>query len=422
MAFSCASLSVSCASPNPAVGAILVSNNSILSSGRTQAYGHEHAEVMAIQSALKKQKDLTNTTLYVTLEPCCVIKNTHPCTDLIIKEKIPRVIIAVLDPSKEMQGKSIIILKKSFVSVKVLDSSKFLTDIIYTLGGFFERILFNKPRIWYKWAQTKNGFLAPQNGTSGNISSADSRSFNFFLRGLFGVVSASPGTVVIDSPKLNVRDWTSVHKVLIKHPNLFESSLFHYYKAAYEDYLLTNKITKPIKRIYLLPRTSVNFSLESLHKLIESRTTDSSCSTSYIISTQEHEKVCKQRLLNYNKISSLNKIDEIQNIFFQNGYNNVYFESGPTFFNTLWKKQEVDYVICFITETTHFMNNQKDNLGRRHHLSTSLAILKKPFKRGTIIDDFIILDTLTIGSEELLVLVHQRKLEQLQNIIKNNYV
>ena len=88
------------AAPNPSVGCVIVYDNRIIGEGYTSSYGGAHAEVNAISSVANKNL-LAKSTLYVTLEPCCHHGKTPPCTDLIIKHKIPKVVIGCLDTNKK---------------------------------------------------------------------------------------------------------------------------------------------------------------------------------------------------------------------------------------------------------------------------------------------------------------------------------
>ncbi len=91
-------------SPNPAVGAILTKNNQIISYGYHPAAGMYHAEKFAI---INSKSNLQNSTLYVTLEPCCHYGLTPPCTTAIINAKIKNVIIATPDPNPIVNNKGI---------------------------------------------------------------------------------------------------------------------------------------------------------------------------------------------------------------------------------------------------------------------------------------------------------------------------
>ena len=76
-------------SPNPMVGCVIVHNNKIIGEGYHEKYGHQHAEVNAINS-VKNKNLLKESTLYVNLEPCAHHGKTPPCSDLIVNNNIPK--------------------------------------------------------------------------------------------------------------------------------------------------------------------------------------------------------------------------------------------------------------------------------------------------------------------------------------------
>ena len=82
--------------PNPMVGSVIVHNNKVIGEGFTSKYGGSHAEVNAINS-VKNIELLRESTLYVTLEPCSHFGKTPPCSDLIVKHKIPNIVIGCID-------------------------------------------------------------------------------------------------------------------------------------------------------------------------------------------------------------------------------------------------------------------------------------------------------------------------------------
>ena len=93
-------------SPNPLVGCVIINNNEIIGEGYHEKYGDKHAEVNAINN-VKNKDQLKTSTLFVNLEPCCHHGKTPPCVDLIIKYKIPNVVIGSIDPFSKVQGKGI---------------------------------------------------------------------------------------------------------------------------------------------------------------------------------------------------------------------------------------------------------------------------------------------------------------------------
>ena len=104
--------------PNPMVGAVLVYENTIIGEGYHQQYGQPHAEVNCINSVSEANQSLIEkSTLYVSLEPCAHYGKTPPCADLIIKNKIPNVVIACRDSYEEVDGKGIQKLQQAGINV-----------------------------------------------------------------------------------------------------------------------------------------------------------------------------------------------------------------------------------------------------------------------------------------------------------------
>jgi diaminohydroxyphosphoribosylaminopyrimidine deaminase/5-amino-6-(5-phosphoribosylamino)uracil reductase len=142
--------------PNPMVGALLVQNNKIIAEGWHEYFGGPHAEVNCIGRGAPG--DLNDTTLYVSLEPCSHFGKTPPCTDLIIKHKIPKVIIGCRDPFKEVDGKGIEKLKAAGIEVEV----GILENECKELNKrFFIFHTHHRPYVILKWAETGDGFIAP---------------------------------------------------------------------------------------------------------------------------------------------------------------------------------------------------------------------------------------------------------------------
>ena len=114
-----AELGTGAVAPNPMVGAVLVYENKIIAEGYHKKFGGPHAEVNCIASVPETNKPLIPlSTLYVSLEPCVHFGKTPPCADLIIKNKIPKVIIGCRDPFEEVNGKGIKKLKAAGVEVE----------------------------------------------------------------------------------------------------------------------------------------------------------------------------------------------------------------------------------------------------------------------------------------------------------------
>ena len=158
--------------PNPIVGAVVVDKKgNIVGEGYHQQLGGPHAEVFAIQDALTKMADLSDCTLYVTLEPCSHHGKTPPCTDLIIQHKIPTVVIGSLDPNPKVSG--VQVLKDN--GVEVIMSPK--PEIEQLNTTFFVNQINKRPFIQLKFAATIDGKIADRFGNSKWISNEKSRAF-----------------------------------------------------------------------------------------------------------------------------------------------------------------------------------------------------------------------------------------------------
>ncbi|HYH56829.1 MAG TPA: bifunctional diaminohydroxyphosphoribosylaminopyrimidine deaminase/5-amino-6-(5-phosphoribosylamino)uracil reductase RibD, partial [Anseongella sp.] len=98
-------------SPNPMVGAVVVYRNRIIGEGWHRRYGGPHAEVNAIGEVLQNYPEaeemLQESVLYVSLEPCSHQGRTPPCSDLIIRHRLPKVVIGCQDPHEKVNGKGI---------------------------------------------------------------------------------------------------------------------------------------------------------------------------------------------------------------------------------------------------------------------------------------------------------------------------
>ena len=193
--------------PNPMVGAVIVFENKIIGEGFTSKYGNHHAEVNAIKSVTKKEL-LAKSILYVTLEPCSHFGKTPPCSDLIVKHKIPEVVIGCLDDNPEVAGKGINKLKASGCKVKVgvlEDECKSHHNRFFTFHNK------KRPYIILKWAETKNGFIAPKFKKEQKpvwITNQYSRQLVHKWRAEEQAILVGTNTVLKDNPSLTIRDWT----------------------------------------------------------------------------------------------------------------------------------------------------------------------------------------------------------------------
>ncbi len=148
--------------PNPMVGAVLVFENKIIAEGYHQKFGEAHAEVNCLNNVSENDKNLIEkSTLYVSLEPCSHYGKTPPCADLIIRNKIKKVVIGCKDVYKEVAGKGIAKLENAGVEVvsKVLEK-----ECIELNKRFFTFHQKFRPYIILKWARSFNGKIAAHDG------------------------------------------------------------------------------------------------------------------------------------------------------------------------------------------------------------------------------------------------------------------
>ena len=198
-----ASKAMGCASPNPMVGSVIVYNNKIIGEGYHEKYGSHHAEVNAINS-VKDKSLLFKSTLYVNLEPCAHFGKTPPCSDLIIQNKIPEVVIGCVDTFSEVSGKGIERMRSVGIDVKVgvlENESRELNKRFFT---FHEK---KRPYIILKWAESKDRFIAPKNQTKPFwMTSSESKKLAHKWRAEEDAILVGRITAEKDNPSLTVRE------------------------------------------------------------------------------------------------------------------------------------------------------------------------------------------------------------------------
>ncbi len=189
--------------PNPMVGAVLVYKDAIIGEGYHQVYGGPHAEVNCINSVLPEHRALiSQSTLYVSLEPCAHYGKTPPCADLIIAHHIPEVIIGCRDSFAEVDGKGIEKLKAAgiMVTIAVLhEESRALNKRFFC---FHEK---KRPYIILKWAQTADGFIANADRSRLLISNDSTNRLVHQWRSEEASIMVGTYTAMYDNPSLTVR-------------------------------------------------------------------------------------------------------------------------------------------------------------------------------------------------------------------------
>jgi diaminohydroxyphosphoribosylaminopyrimidine deaminase / 5-amino-6-(5-phosphoribosylamino)uracil reductase len=142
-------------SPNPMVGCVIVHNHKVIGKGFHEKHGQAHAEVNAINSVPEKEL-LKESTIYVSLEPCAHFGLTPPCSDLIIKMQIPRVVIGAIDSNEKVAGKGIERMRNAGIEVTTGVLEKPCRELNKRFFTFHEK---KRPYIFLKWAETTDGFI-----------------------------------------------------------------------------------------------------------------------------------------------------------------------------------------------------------------------------------------------------------------------
>jgi diaminohydroxyphosphoribosylaminopyrimidine deaminase / 5-amino-6-(5-phosphoribosylamino)uracil reductase len=188
--------------PNPRVGAVLVRGGRIIGEGYHQCAGGPHAEVHAIADAKKRGHSIVGATLYVTLEPCSTHGRTPPCTKLILREKIARVVFAATDPNPAHAGAATRLLRAAGVEV----SSGLLADEATALNRDFNWwIVHRRPWVVAKIALSLDGRIVTPSGDDRWLTSPAARTAAHELRWESDAILIGAETARQDNPRLTIR-------------------------------------------------------------------------------------------------------------------------------------------------------------------------------------------------------------------------
>jgi diaminohydroxyphosphoribosylaminopyrimidine deaminase/5-amino-6-(5-phosphoribosylamino)uracil reductase len=185
--------------PNPRVGCVLTRGEAIVGEGWHDKAGGPHAEVLAIGQA---GAQAAGATLYVNLEPCSHHGRTPPCTGLIVKSGIKRVVAAMLDPNpKAARGGETLAAAGILFEHGLMEAEAKELNI-----GFVSRMTRNRPWVRMKIAATLDGRTALADGRSQWITGAEARKDGHRWRARACAILTGIGTVKADDPRLTVRD------------------------------------------------------------------------------------------------------------------------------------------------------------------------------------------------------------------------
>ncbi|MBA7661395.1 Riboflavin biosynthesis protein RibD [subsurface metagenome] len=198
-ALSLAKLALGQVSPNPAVGAVVVSHDEVVGQGYTQPPGFPHAEVVALKQAGEQAR---GSVMYVTLEPCCHHGRTSPCTQAIISAGITEVHLAMLDPNPQVSGRGREELEGKGIKTYVGEHEEEAKQVNEAYTKF---ITTGVPFVTAKFAISLDGKIATKSGDSKWISSEVARKRVHNLRHTTDAIMAGVNTVLIDDPELTAR-------------------------------------------------------------------------------------------------------------------------------------------------------------------------------------------------------------------------
>lgn len=185
-------------SPNPPVGAVVVSGGHIAGEGYHHRAGEPHAEINALAQAGEAARGAT---VYVSLEPCNHVGRTPACSDALANAGVARVVVGALDPNPKTDGRGVAALRKRGIAVDVAADER-----AHELIEVFARaIRAQRPYLALKMAMSLDGAITSRPGVQEWITSEDERLYVRDLRIAYDAVMVGAGTVRVDDPQLTVR-------------------------------------------------------------------------------------------------------------------------------------------------------------------------------------------------------------------------
>ena len=187
-------------SPNPAVGAVLVNGNRIISRGYHRQAGGDHAEVDCLRKLAGPIPP--GAILYVTLEPCSTRGRTAPCANYIIERNVRSVVIGTIDPNPQHRGRAVELLRAGGVDV----ATGILEQDCARLNEAFNKwIVTGEPFVIAKCGMSLDGHLTRPPGESQWLTSESSRAHAHKLRAVVDAIIVGAETIRRDNPRLTVR-------------------------------------------------------------------------------------------------------------------------------------------------------------------------------------------------------------------------
>lgn len=188
---------------NPAVGCVIIHNDTIIGEGYHREFGGPHAEINAISSVqsidIGKIKEAI---FYVTLEPCSFIGKTPSCANHLIEMGVKHVVVGSLDPNPKVAGRGVEMMRARGIQVEVLEYAETNANLN---PGFYSAMLHGRPYVTLKWAQSKDGFIGQIGQGSMAISGPESRNVTHSWRSQHHAILVGSNTILEDNPRLDVR-------------------------------------------------------------------------------------------------------------------------------------------------------------------------------------------------------------------------
>ena len=193
------------ARPNPMVGAVIVCGDRIIGEGYHVRCGEGHAEVNAFASVRQEDEPLlSQSTIYVSLEPCAHYGKTPPCAELIVRKGVRRCVVGCIDPFAKVSGRGVEMLREAGIEVTVGVLEKECRELNRRFFTFHEK---RRPYIILKWAQSADGFI-DNGGKAFAFSTPFTRMLVHKLRSECDAILVGRTTAERENPRLDVRLWS----------------------------------------------------------------------------------------------------------------------------------------------------------------------------------------------------------------------
>jgi diaminohydroxyphosphoribosylaminopyrimidine deaminase/5-amino-6-(5-phosphoribosylamino)uracil reductase len=205
--------SIGLASPNPAVGCVLVQGDRLVGEGFHAFDRRDHAEIVALKEAGSQARGAT---AYVTLEPCNHHGRTGPCADALLAAGVERVVVATVDPNPAVHGAGIARLRAGGVEVRggvLAEPARSLND------GFARFVTTGLPFVTMKVAATLDGRIAPAERLAGApywITGDEARAQVHRMRHAADALATGVGTILADNPLLTDRSGLPRRRPLLR--------------------------------------------------------------------------------------------------------------------------------------------------------------------------------------------------------------